>query len=199
MAPTIRLATPADAGRVRDIYAPFVRETPVSFEETPPSTEGTRDRIDARLERYPWLVCEGGGEVAGFAAAGELRSTPAYDWTVELSVYVAEDHRRAGAGRGLYESLLAALERQGYRSAYAAVTLPNPASERLHEAAGFEPVGDFPNAGHTQGEWRNVRWWYRAIGEHSPDPDPPLSLDAARGKPGWHDALAAGEPYVDPR
>ena len=205
---TMRLATPDDAAAVRDIYAPFARETPITFEEEPPSVAAVRDRIESRLRRYPWLICERGGEVAGYAAAGELRSMAAYDWTVELSVYVADGHRRAGVGQGLYTSLLAALDRQGFRSAYAAVTVPNPGSDRLHESLGFDRVGEFPNAGYSQGEWRDVRWWYRPVGDPSPesdpagrrkppsDPDPPLSLSESREEPGWKEALAAGESLV---
>ncbi|WP_225335455.1 GNAT family N-acetyltransferase [Halomicrobium urmianum] len=172
----VRLATPADAPAVRDIYAPFVESTPVTFEVEPPTVGETADRIEATLERYPWLVCEAAGDVVGYAAASQLRSAGAYQWTVELSVYVAEESRRSGVGTALYESLFAVLARQGYCDAYAATSLPNPASEALHERTEFDAVGTFPAAGYKDGEWHDVRWWHRPLRERPADPDPPTPL-----------------------
>ncbi|WP_226010713.1 GNAT family N-acetyltransferase [Halomicrobium salinisoli] len=172
----LRPATPADAAAIRDIYAPFVESTAVTFEVEPPTVDETADRIESTLERYPWLVCEAAGDVVGYAAASRLRSKGAYQWTVELSVYVAEGSRQSGVGTALYESLFALLARQGFCDAYAATTLPNPATEALHERTGFEPVGTFPAVGYKGGEWRDVRWWHRQLRERPADPDPPTPL-----------------------
>lgn len=169
----LRVADPADAGAIRDVYAPYVESTPISFEVEPPTVAAMRERVETTLERYPWLVCEDGDGVVGYAAAGSLRSMPAYRWTAELSVYVAEDAQNAGVGTALYEALLATLERQGYYNAYAAITVPNPASRRLHERMGFERVGTFPGVGYKHGEWHGVEWWHRRLAERPSDPDPP--------------------------
>lgn len=98
-------------------------------------------------------------------------------------MYVADDARNAGVGTALYASLLDILELQGYRNAYAVVTLPNPASVELHERLGFEPIGTFPAVGYKHGEWHDIQWWYRQLGVHSADPDPPQPLTAIRGTP----------------
>ncbi|RKD93839.1 GNAT family N-acetyltransferase [Halopiger aswanensis] len=172
----IRVATADDAAAVRDIYAPFCDSTAVTFEETPPTAAEMAERIESTLEEYPWLVCEVAGEVVGYAYAHRLRERRAYDWVVELSIYVAEDARGAGVGRALYESLFAVLERQGIRDAYAVTTLPNPETVGFHESMGFERVGDFPAVGYTEAEWRDVAWWRRSIGEKTDDPDRPRSF-----------------------
>ncbi|AEH35939.1 GNAT family N-acetyltransferase [Halopiger xanaduensis] len=174
----IRVATPDDAAAVRDIYAPFCESTAVTFEETPPTAAEVAERIESTLEEYPWLVCEIDGEVAGYAYAHRLRERRAYDWVVELSIYVAEDARQSGVGRALYESLFAVLERQGIRDAYAVTTLPNPETVGFHEKMGFERVGDFPAVGYTEDEWRDVAWWRRSIGEKGDAPDRPRSFAA---------------------
>jgi L-amino acid N-acyltransferase YncA len=192
----IRLADTADATEVREIYAPFVESTAVAFETTVPSVPETADRIESRLEEYPWLVCVSGGTVVGYAAADGFRATPPYRWSVELSVYVAEEVRRSGVGSALYAALLAVLDEQGYCSAYAVVTLPNPASERLHDGMGFEPVGTFPAVGYKRGEWHDVQWWYRPVGERPPDPDPPTPLRAL-DEHRIADALHAGQRRLD--
>lgn len=189
----IRLATVADAPAVRSIYRPHVESSSISFEVEPPTQSEMATRIDETLDRYPWLVCEtGDGDVVGYATADSLRSAGAYDWTVESSVYVADDHRQSGVGTALYESLLAVLERQGFRSAYAAVTVPNRPSERLHERLGFERVGTFPHAGYKDGEWRDVQWWYRGLGERRSDPDRPTPLTEFED-PDLARAVRAGE------
>lgn len=198
MDPSIRVATTEDAPALRSIYAPFVESTPVSFEEEPPTAAEMADRIETALPRHPWLVCEtDDGDVVGYAAAGPLRSTPPYRWTVELTVYVADGARGSGVGTALYTSLLAVLERQGYRNAYAAVTLPNPASVRLHERLGFEPVGTFPGVGFKHGDWHDVQWWHRQVAERSSDPEPPRTLASLRESSRLASALEAGEARFD--
>lgn len=196
----IRAVTPGDAAAIASIYAPFVEETPVSFEEAAPGEAEIVDRIKSTLVAYPWLVCERGDEVVGYAKAGPLRSMAAYRWTVELSVYVAGDARRSGVATGLYTALLELLDQQGYRSAYAALVVPNPESVAFHERMGFESAGVFPRAGYTQGGWRDVRWLYRPIGgepEDSAEPDEPVPFPDVRRGPGWGRALAEGEAELE--
>lgn len=193
MTPDVRLAVPADAEAVRAIFAPFVESTPISFEVETPSVPEMADRIDTTLRTHPWLVYEIEDDVVGYAAAGSLRSTPPYAWTVEISIYVAERARRSGVGRALYASLFAVLDLQGYRDAYAVTTLPNPASVGFHERMGFEPVGLFPGVGYKDGAWHDVRWWRRAIGEKPSNPERPTPLAELRGDPRLEGALATGE------
>jgi len=194
----IRLAEPADAPALRDVYAPFVEATPISFEVEVPTAAELAERVESTLWEYPWLVCEtAAGDVLGYAAADALRSTPPYAWTVELSVYVAAEAHGKGVGSALYASLLETLAVQGYRNAYAVVTLPNPASVALHERFDFEPVGTFPAAGFKQGEWHDIQWWYRQLAALSADPDPPTPLSALRGTPELERALETGEAEFD--
>lgn len=194
----IRLATPEDAPAVRSIYAPFVESTPVSFEVDPPTTTEMAERIESTLQQYPWLICESDREtILGYASASSLRSTPPYAWTTELSVYVAEDARGSGVGTALYASLLETLAEQGYRNAYAVMTLPNPASVRLHERMGFEPVGTFPAVGYKQGEWHDIQWWYRRLADHAPDPEPPRPVSAIVGTTEMERALKTGETHLN--
>ena len=191
---SLRVATPADAAAIRSIYAPYVESTAITFETEVPTTEAMAERIEETHEQYPWLVCETDGEgIIGYATASSLRSKAAYDWSVELTVYVAEDAQQAGVGTALYAALLAILREQGFVSAYAAVTRPNPASARLHENQGFEPVGTFPAAGYKQGSWRDVQWWHRQLRDPPSEPDPPAAMAAIRDTPALEAALGAGE------
>ncbi|MFC5971561.1 arsinothricin resistance N-acetyltransferase ArsN1 family B [Halomarina salina] len=178
--PRLRPATPDDAAAIRRIYAPFVEETAVSFEADPPTVDEMRDRIESKPPAYPWLVAEGGSGVVGYAYAGRFASRAAYRWAVECSVYVAPDAHRGGVGGALYTGLLDLLARQGYRTAYAGMTVPNEASAGLHSAMGFTPVGTFENAGYKRGSWHDVQWWQRGLGDEATadtgQPAPPRPL-----------------------
>ncbi len=92
----IRLATEDDAGQMLEIYGPVVRDTIISFEEQPPSTEEFRRRIRTVLERLPWLVCDIDGHIAGYAYATPFRTRAGYRWSAELTVYVHPSHHRRG-------------------------------------------------------------------------------------------------------
>lgn len=193
----IRLATGEDAPAVRDAYAPYVEETVISFEYDPPSADEVARRIEATTEAHPWLVCEVGDDVVGYAYAGPFSGRPAYRWVVEVSAYVDVDHRRRGVGRALYESLLAVLPEQGFVEAYAGITLPNERSVGFHESMGFAHHATYPAVGYKFGEWHDVGWWRRPLRERPDDPDPPLSLAEARAEPWWGSALAAGEAALE--
>jgi L-amino acid N-acyltransferase YncA len=173
----LRLASPADAAAILGIYAPNVRETIISFELEPPSVEEMARRIEAGGDRYAWLVCERGGEVAGYAYASSFRPRAAYRWAVEVSVYVSSDHQRRGVGHALYERLLRLLELQRFHLAIATIGLPNDASVLLHERHGFRPVGVFPEAGYKFGRWVDVGMWQRPL-LANPAADEPLPYAA---------------------
>ncbi|MEE2775930.1 MAG: GNAT family N-acetyltransferase [Acidobacteriota bacterium] len=177
------------------MYAPIVRETAISFEESPPTVEEMADRIGVTLESFPWLVCDE-GRVAGYAYAGSYRSRGAYRWSAETTVYVSEDHRRQGLAAALYTSLLALLELQGFRTALAGITQPNEASVSIHERLGFKPIGIFESVGFKLGDWRDVGWWRRPLGDSAPRDRPPLPLAQARAHRGWPTALATGQAHL---
>lgn len=191
MMPLIRVATPADAEAVAAVYAPFC-STPISF-ELAPSADEMRGRIERTLVRFPWLVCEAGGEVLGYAYASPHRDRVAYQWSADTTVYIHQGRHRSGVGRGLYTALLGLITAQGYVNAYAGVTLPNPASEGLHRALGFEPVGVYRRVGFKNAAWHDVLWLHRLLAEPSADPVPPLRLAELIDTPVGANALASGQ------
>jgi L-amino acid N-acyltransferase YncA len=111
-----------------------------------------------------------------YAYATAFRARPAYRFTVETTVYLDASACGRGIGRRLYEALLPALEAQGFTQAIAAVTLPNPASVKLHEALGFVPAGLYRDVGHKFGEWRSVGLWQRPLAPLSAQPEEPKPL-----------------------
>jgi phosphinothricin acetyltransferase len=191
---TIRLATEDDAEAVLAIYAPFCRDTPVSFETREPTVAEMRQRIAKTVESLPWLVCDDGGLILGYAYASPHRERAAYAWAVDVSVYVREGLRRQGLGRALYTSLFGLLRLQGFTNALAGTTLPNRGNVGLHQALGFQPVGVYRNIGFKCGAWHDVAWWQLVLREPSRGlvPDPPVPLPLLERSAAWHEALQAG-------
>ena len=192
----IRLATEDDAGGMLEIYAPIVLETAISFETQPPTAAEFQGRIRASLERRVWLVCDAGGKVAGYAYATQFNPRDSYVWAVEVSVYVHSAYHRRGIGRALYTSLFRCLEAQGYCTAVARITLPNPASVTLHEAMGFRPVGVNEAIGYKNGEWHDVGVWQTALRPRPASPAPPVPARRLAGTDEWETALNSGSAFL---
>lgn len=157
---TVRLARPHDDAAVcLSIYAPAIEGSAISFETEVPSVESFSERMRGVLAAHPWLVEErADGAIAGYAYASAHRSRAAYRFSVEVSAYVSSSFVRQGVARRLYARLFAVLRAQGFTNAYAGVALPNPASEGLHAALGFVPVGVYRRVGFKQGAWHDVAW-----------------------------------------
>jgi L-amino acid N-acyltransferase YncA len=166
----VREATERDAAACAAIYAPYVTDTVISFEAEPPAPAEMAARIAAA---HLWLVLEDAGRVVGYAYAAPLHPRAAYRWACEVSVYMERGRERRGGGRALYEALLAELTARGFRVAVAGMTLPNPASEGLHRALGFEPVGTYRGIGYKHGAWHDVAWTQKRLADGEEPPAEP--------------------------
>lgn len=192
----IRLATSTDGPALASIYAPAVVGRSTSFELDPPDGAEMARRVEAIAGRTPWLVCVHDETVVGYAYGGRHRDRAAYQWSVEVSAYVAESVQRAGVARALYTSLFAVLSVQGFRNAYAGITLPNVASERFHEAIGFTRIGIFRGIGYKLGAWHDVIWLERALRPRDHEPAAPVALSSIADTTAFKSALAAGLPLL---
>lgn len=175
----LRLATAADAAAIAAIYAPYVADTAVSFETEPPDEVEMRARVESGGALYPWLAaCDQEERLLGYAYAAPFRTRRAYRFAVETTVYVDPNAHGRGVGRSLCSALITVLERQGFTQAIAAITLPNDASVRLHEALGFTQAGTYRQVGFKLGEWRSVGLWQRPLAPLSDPPEEPKPFAA---------------------
>ena len=179
----IRSVDKSDARAVQAIYAPFVSDNATSFEAVVPDLTEMERRIEEQADRYPWLVFEKDRTVLGYAYASPHRARKAYQWCVEVSVYVHPEAHRCGIGRALYTGLFELLRQQGYVNAYAGITLPNPSSLGLHESLGFVPVGVYRQIGFKFDRWHDVAWLHLRLREDPQPPSDPLLAAAL-----WQDA-----------
>ena len=178
MGAAIRLVTSADAAAIAAIYRPYVEQSRISFEEQSPDAAEMERRIRGDVPGYhPWLVAEERGRLLGFASSAPFRRRPAYRWTVETGIYVAEDATGRGIGRLLLSRLLGVLEAQGYAAAIGAIALPNEASVALHERLGFSHTGTYRQVGFKMGEWLDVGLWQRELAPRTTTPQEPRRFD----------------------
>jgi len=149
-----------------------VRHGTASFEIEPPDNAQMRRRYAAlRAGGYPYLVAELAGTIAGYAYAGPYRERPAYRWSIEDSVYVAEQSQGRGLGRALLEALIAEAQQGGFRQMIAVIgDSANAASIELHRAAGFRMVGTFDSVGFKFGRWLDTVLMQRPLGHGASTP-----------------------------
>ena len=179
MTMTVRDATPDDAATCAAIYAPYVRDTAVTFETEPPDAKEFARRIAAATAKHAWLVLVDDGRITGYAYGSPFKERAAYRFACEVSVYLAQGLRRSGGGRALYTALLPRLAERGYRTAAAGMTLPNEASVGLHRALGYTPVRTFRRVGWKLGRWHDVAWTRCDLGRVG---EPTRPVPAASGR-----------------
>lgn len=187
MAVQLRVAAPEDAAALVDIYAPYVRETAITFEYDVPSVAEFAARIAHTLESFPYLVAENDGEIVGYAYAGAFHPRAAYQWCVEMSVYVKRDVRRMGVGRKLYDAMEAILKLQRLTNVEACIAVPSAPdahltmdSVRFHEKMGYRMVGAFHQCGYKFDTWYDMVWMEKHIGAHVRNQPPILRFDQVR-------------------
>lgn len=178
----IRLAEESDAAEILAIYAPYIKETNITFEYEVPSVTDFRERIRETARHYPYLVCLVEGKIVGYAYAHKQMERAAYQWNAELSVYIAAEAQHRGIGKALYSALIEILKLQNVQNIYAIVTSPNPNSEKLHQYFGFRTIGLYPKTGYKFGQWLDVSWLEKSIGRHETNPEPFLSIETIAGE-----------------
>ena len=166
-----RFATVEDAGKILEIYKPYVENTTITFEYDVPALEEFKNRIKNILTNYPYIVCEYENKILGYAYAHKVWMRAAYQWDAELSVYIDKEYMGNGLGKKLYKILIEILKLQNVVNVYGCVTYTNEKSDRLHESFGFKRVGIFENAGYKFGKWIGVTWFHKAISEYKKNPE----------------------------
>lgn len=166
----IRSAEKADAKRLLEIYAPYVRDTAITFEYEVPSVQEFEKRIENTLKNYPYLVLEEDGVVMGYAYAGVFKARAAYARSCELSIYVDNAAHGRGYGRALYAELERELKSRGMLNLYACIAYPIVEDEYLdrnsaefHAHLGFREVGHFHRCGYKFGKWFDMIWMEKFV------------------------------------
>lgn len=178
----IEKVTLEDAKELLSIYAPYVTNTAITFEYEIPSVKEFEDRIRNISSKFPYIkAVNDDGNIVGYAYASSFKGRRAYDWSVEMTVYVKEDCKRQKIGQMLYDVLEKSLADMGILNANACIAclkegttdehLTND-SMYFHEKRGYKLVGTFHDSGFKFGTWYDMIWMEKMLGEHTSTPAP---------------------------
>jgi phosphinothricin acetyltransferase len=161
----IRTAVETDVVALTDIYNHYVGSSGATFDTEELTVEARRHWLGHYRGTGPYrlLVAVDGGQALGYATSSRFRDRPAYDTSVETSVYVHPQSCGRGIGSSLYTRLFQLLEREDLHRAYAGIALPNDASQALHERFGFRPVGTYSEVGRKFGRFWDVLWMEKPL------------------------------------
>jgi L-amino acid N-acyltransferase YncA len=170
--PVIRQAQESDLSEIQVIYAHYVLGALASFEIKPPDQAELTRRWKAIVESgFPYLVAEVDGEIGGYAYASAFRPRPAYNHTVEDSVYVSPDFLGQGLGKSLLNMLIENCTSLGLRQMIAVIgDSENHPSINLHKKCGFTQVGVMPSTGFKLNRWVDSVFMQRTLGEGDSTP-----------------------------
>ena len=175
---TVRLD---DAEELLRIYSYYVENTAITFEYDVPTVDEFRKRIEIITEKYPYFVYVENGKIIGYTYANTFKDRAAYDWAVEMTIYMDKDSRHKESGKKLYETLEKALIKQNITNLYACIGYPEVEDEYLtknsvgyHEHLGYRFVGEFKKCGYKFNRWYNMVWMEKIIGEHKENAKPVL-------------------------
>lgn len=170
----------SDAKELLGIYGPYVEKTAITFEYEVPSVEEFEGRIRNISSKYPYIkAVNDNGEIVGYAYASAFKGRRAYDWSVESTVYVREDQKRNGVGMALYEVLEKSLAQMGILNVNACIAYlkDGTTDEHLtndsyffHDKLGYKLVGTFHDSGYKFGNWYDMIWMEKMLGDHAGNP-----------------------------
>ncbi|MPN23904.1 hypothetical protein SDC9_171297 [bioreactor metagenome] len=127
-------------------------------------------------------MCELNNQVIGYAYANRYKVRDAYDWNVELSIYVDKKYTHKGVGRGLYTCILQILAHQNVKNVYSIITSPNKSSVKLHEFFGFKQLGFYPNCGYKLDSWHDIIIMGKSLGDYKEPPKPFIKINDLEDK-----------------
>ena len=173
----IRTAAASDAEAILAVYAPYIRNTAITFECEVPPVEAFRERIAGTLKRHPYLAAERDGEILGYAYASPFVGRAATSRSAEVSIYLREDACKLGLGRRLYQVLEDISKAQNILNLNASIAVAEGEdpyvtrnSADFHAHLGFRQAAEFHKCAYKFGRWYNLIWMEKFIGAHTDAP-----------------------------
>ena len=174
--PHIRLINDTDYAGALAVYTPYVLDTVITFEYDVPSLDEFTKRLSTIAQHYPVLVCEVDGKVVAYCYGSIHRVKTAYQWSVESTIYIAEEYHHKGLATILYTTLFDILRLQGFINVYAGISVPDGKSDKFHPKFGFKYLGVFPKIGYKHGSWHDLKWYEYILSERIDNPLTPIPI-----------------------
>ena len=174
--PQIRLIRDSDYAGALGVYTPYVLDTVITFEYDVPTLDEFTTRLSNIAKHYPVLVCEVDGVIVAYCYGSIHRVKTAYQWSVESTIYIAEEYHHKGIAAILYTALFDILRLQGFINVYAGISVPDGKSDHFHRRFGFTYLGLFEKIGYKHGRWHDLLWFELILSERIDDPPPPIPI-----------------------
>lgn len=161
----VRAGRPDDAALMAAIFNYYVTNSDVIFSNTLLSGDDMNEKLQ-RLDvggRFPFLIAEVDGHVAGYAYAHHWQPDPVYDRTWELTMYLDNTFRGMGIGSTLMDRLIEECRQRGAHTLVSCITEGNQACERMCSRSGFTRCGSLPETGFKFGQYLNDVLYYRVL------------------------------------
>jgi len=157
----IREVQLSDAESICNLYNYYIEETIITFEDQLLQPSDIEERIwKTRLMMgYPYIVYEMDNQVVAYAYLEKWRSRPAYDISMETSIYVDKDFQGKGIGNRLYSELIRRGKELNLHSLIGVISLPNDVSRNLHRKLGFQLTGHIREAGRKFDKYIDIEYW----------------------------------------
>ncbi len=176
----IRLTQPDDVPSITAVLNDQIAHHKAHFGTEPELESTILGQLERAQDKFPWYTAiDDDGDFLGFAKSGAWSPRGGYNWTAEITIYLADHAQGKGIGKALYSKLLETLKAQRFQVIVAGVAEPNPASVALHKSIGMQRTGFNPTMGYKHGEWIDVGYYQMILGDLSNPPPPVLSVSEA--------------------
>lgn len=156
-----------DISSCLEIYNWYIENSVATFEETKLSLSQFQQRVHRICEKYPYIVLEENHKIIGYAYLDAFHERSAYQWTVDLSIYLDHTLKLKGYGSLLMEAILLEADKHGFYHVVSIVTEGNTASEKIHVKFGFEKEGFLKQVGYKHETWLGVSYYVKQIKQTS--------------------------------
>jgi len=159
MSPLIfRDAGQEDLPRIVAIYNTTIASRIVTADTSPVSVESRQKWFDEHnpSKRPLWLV-EEQNNILGWVSFQSFYGRPAYDATVEISIYLDEQQRGRGLGKQILQYCIDKAPSLGVNTLLGFIFAHNVPSITLFEKMGFQEWANLPNIATLDGVERSLK------------------------------------------
>jgi len=143
-----------DAATIVDIINYNILNSTALYDYQPRTLENQIAIFEDKLKKgFPIIVAVANTKVVGFGYYSEFRFREAYRFTVEHSVYVANDFHGKGIGKLLLQNLIDLARQQKLHTMIAVIDSENQNSVAFHEQFGFKTVAVLKETGFKFNRW----------------------------------------------
>ncbi|MDO4415360.1 MAG: GNAT family N-acetyltransferase [Erysipelotrichaceae bacterium] len=171
----IRSLKEEDIPLILSWYNWYIEHSEATFETEQLSLQEFQDRVHMIMKTYPWIILEEDGKPVGYAYLASFIPRAAYDWTIDLAIYLDPEQRGKGYGDLLMDAVIEIAKKAGYVNMVSIITKGNIPSEKLHEKHGFVKMGEFDESGYKFGKWLGVTYYTLRLNPPAKHPDKPIN------------------------